>query len=369
MRSSWKRVLLSGALGAACAVGAAGRPAMPVTVAKVQGVRQSVSKRYVGNMVGVDDVSLVPRVSGVILEQRFANGDMVKKGQVLFVLEKTTYQAQHDAAKAKLAQCRAEYSFAKRNLERAVTMRKSKATSESAYDEAVRLEASSKAAVAAAEAGLLDAENNLGYTTIYAPFDGKAGKAALSPLNYVTPATGSLVSVVRLDELYVNFWISARDYLTMFNGSYAELRKHADLKIMLADDSIYRPAKPIQVVFVNNRMDKNTDTIMLRGLVANQDRKLLPDSLVTVILSRREGEEKAAVPVSAIINDGKRDYVYVVDKDNTVALRTVESGELQGSLQIINRGLAVGETVIVAGIHKAFPGGKVIPVPAEAEKK
>ncbi len=367
MRFSSKNIMMCVAATAALALGAApARPAALVNVSKVVGVKQSIAKKYMGTITGVEDVALIPRVSGVIWEQRFANGDMVKKGQVLFVLENTTYLAQRDAAKAKLAQCRAEYVFAERNLKRLTTLWNSKATSESSYEEAVRMEAATKAALAGAEAALLDAENLLSYTTITSPIDGKAGKAAVSPYNYVTPATGSLVSVVRLDQLYINFWISARDYLTMF-GSYEQLQKNADIKIMLADDTIYNA--PVKVVFLDNRIDKDTDTIRVRGLVANRDLKLIPDSLITVILSRKEGTPVPAVPVSAVMSDGKQDFVYVVDGNRKVSRRVVQFGELQGNLQVIDKGLNIGEVVVVEGTHKVYPGAAVNPVMTGAESK
>jgi RND family efflux transporter MFP subunit len=218
-----------------------------------------------------------------------------------------------------------------------------------------------RAAISAAEAALLEAENQLSYTIITAPFNGKAGKASVSPFNYVTPSSGALVSVVHLDELYVNFWVSAKDYLTMF-GSYDELKKNADIKIILADDSVY-PA-PAEVIFLDNRIDKDTDTIRIRGLVKNKDLRLIPDSLVTVILSRKEKTEVPAVPASAIMNDGKKDFVYVVTADNTVVLRPVLTGELQGNMQIIRKGLNIGDTIVTEGTHKVIPDGKskIVPV-------
>ena len=370
MRASLKSVLMCGVLGATCdAFAAVQSPPAAVNVTKVAGIRQSIAKRYVGTIDCIDSVSLVARVSGEIRKQSFASGDFVKKGQLLFELEKTTYQAQRDSAAAKLQQCEADYTAAKRNLDRAVAMHKTKATSESAFDEAVRQEASAKAAASAARAALMEAENNLSYTTIYSPIDGKAGKATYSEFNYVTPSSGELVSVARLDALYVNFWVSARDYLSMFGGSYAELQKYADVKIVLADDSVYQPPKPIKIVFIDNHMDKNTDTILVRGQVENPDSKLIPDSLVTVILARNEGKEVPAIPLSAVINDGKQDFVYVVGEGNKVIRRAVVTGELQRDMQIVKSGLAIGETVVVEGVHKIYPGATVVPVPLAAGKK
>ena len=366
MKLNCKQFIICCTLAAACSAGAAGRPAPMVNVGKAIGLKQSVSKKYVGNITATDDVDLVPRVSALIWEQRFKDGDVVKKDQVLFVLENTTYLARRDAAKAKLAQCRAEHAFAKSNLKRIKSLFNSKAASESSLEEAIRLEATSRAAIDAAQADLLDAENQLSYTTIRAPFDGKTGKAALTQFNYVTPATGSLVNVVSMAPLHVNFWISSNDFLTMF-GSFEELKKHADITIRLADNSVYN--EKAQVLFINNRVDKDTDTVMIRGIIKNADLKVMPDSLVTVTLSRKESTEMPAVPVSAVLNDGKKDFVYLVNADNTVSVRQVTTGELQGNLQIISKGLNIGDTVVVRGTQKVFPNIKIVPVAVETEKR
>ena len=376
MKFNWKKFLVCGVILAACTAAGAERPAPAVNVTKVIGVKQSITKKYIGNISAVDDVNLVARVSGKIELQNFNSGDMVKKGQLLFKLEDTTYIAQRDAAKARLAQSKAELAtrkaelvFAKKNLERLTKLWESKATSEISYEEAVRVEATTRAAVAAAEASvqaaaaaLKDAENQLSYTKIYAPFDGKAGKAAVSPFNYVTPATGTLVNVVKLTPLYVNFWISESDYMSLFGGSYSDLQKHALVKLQLADDSIY--GENAEIVFIDNKVDADTDTIRVRGLVKNADLKLIPNALVTVELSRKESNPMPAVPASAVLNNGKIDFVYVVNADNTVAIRPVVTGELQGRLQVISKGLKIGETVVTRGVHKIMPipGFKVAPV-------
>ena len=366
MKINIKKFAVLSVVAAGCAAFAAQMPATPVLVSKVSSVKQNMLKRYVGDLSAVDDVALVPRVSGVIWKQAFNNGDIVKKGQVLFVIENTTYLAQANAAKAKLAQCRAEYAFAKSNLKRLTTLRQQKAASESSFEEAVRLEASTKAAVAAAEAALLDAENNLSYTEIKSPISGKAGKAAVSEFNYVTPASGDLVTVVSLDPLYVNFSISSRDFLTMF-GSFENLKKLAVIEIVLADGSIYK--EPVEVVFMDNRVDKETDTIKMRGKVRNKDGKLLPDSLITVKLGRKENQTMAGVPVYAVMNNGKMDYVYVLGDKNIPQIRQVVLGEVQGKTQVVKEGLTVGETVVVDGTHKVRPGVPVSPVNVDVEKK
>ena len=236
MKRNWKVLLFCSVLAASsAAIAAPAAQAVPARVGEVAEITRNVSRKYIAKVSAVDDVSMVARISGVILEQKFQNGDMVKKGQELLLLEDTTYLAARNSAKAKLAQCLAEYEFAKRNLSRQQTLWKNKATSESTIDEAIRSEATAKAAVDAAKAALLDAENNLSYTKIIAPISGKTSKATYSPGNYVTPSSGTLINIVSMDEMYVNFWISMSDYMGIFGGSYDTLCKEGVAKIILAD--------------------------------------------------------------------------------------------------------------------------------------
>ena len=366
VKSCGKKLLFAGIflIGSAVVAAPAARMAESVRVGKVKMIPRELSRKYIAKISAVDDVSMVARVSGVLLEQKFANGDIVKKGQELILLEDTSYVAAQKAAKAKLEQCKAEYQFAKRNLARQQTLWKNKATSESTYDEAVRNEATCKAAVAAAEAALMDADNNLSYTRIISPITGKTSRAIYSPGNYVTPSSGTLINIVSMDEMYVNFWISMNDYLAIFGGSFEILKKEAVAKIYMADGSEFKGKS--EIVFVDNRVDKDTDTIRVRIRVRNERHLLLPDSLVTVRLSRKD-KERAAVPVSAVVNNGKIDFVYVLDAKNIPQVRQVKLGEITGNMQLILEGLKAGETVVVDGTHKVFPGAPVSPVPAKGE--
>ena len=357
-----KKIFLIGAVASLAATslfGAAERPPELVKVDRVKMVDSVISKRYVGSLIACLDVSLVPRISGIIEKKMFENGDLVKKGQLLFKLEDTTYRAQADAARAKVAQCEAEFKFATANLKRLTTLRKQNAVSESSFDEAVRLEGTSKAALAAARAALIDAENNLSYTKIVSPIDGRVGKAALSDFNYVTPGSGSLVTVVATEPVYLDFSISSRDFYRYF-GSLENIRKNAEITFALADGSKY-DQKAFHILLPDNRVDKNTDTIKIRGYFHNPDLKLIPDSLVSVYISRNSGK-KAAVSPGAVLNDGKNIFVLVVDKNNVVSRRPVVLDELNNGVQLISSGLAEGEVIVVDGTHKARPGAKVNPV-------
>ena len=355
-------ILFAGIVSALNLSAAMERPPELVKVDRVKMVDATIRKRYIGSLVGSIDVSLVPRVSGIIEKKLFENGDLVKKGQLLFQLEDTTYRAQVASAKAKVAQCEAEFKFASSNLKRVTTLRKQNAVSESAFDEAVRLEGTSKAALAAAKAALIDAENNLSYTKIYSPIDGRVGDAVLSDFNYVTPATGNLVTVVATEPVYLDFSISSRDFFKYF-GSIETIRKNAEITFALADGTMYGQ-NAFNILLPENRVDKNTDTVKIRGYFHNPDLKLIPGSLVSVYISRKLGKT-TAVPTAAVLSDGKDIYVLVLDQNNVVSRRNVVLGELNNGMQLITSGVKEGEVIVVDGTHKARPGAKVNPVFAE----
>lgn len=343
-------------------------PAMPpatVLVGEAGSIRDAAAKRYVGALKAVYDVGLPARISGVLMEQKVNHGDFVEKGQLLFVLEDTTYRAAVASARAQVAQCEAEFKYSKSNFERNDRLHKQKAVSESAYEEATRLYAANTAKLAAAKAALLDAENNLSYTKIHSPIKGRIGKCTYSPSNYVTPASGVLATVVSIDPVNADFAISERDYLSLF-GSIDAVKRDAVVKLQLADGTIY-PTEG-KIVFVDNKIDPDTDTVLIRAEFKNPDYKLIPGGLVTVQLSHRQSRELTAIPLSALLIDAKGAYVYVLDKENRIARRDVVIGSEIGGVQSVRKGLRPGETIVTDGTHKARPGSVVTPIRRGAVK-
>ncbi len=398
MKKSWKNLLIGSFMLLGVAGMSAERPPEKVVGGVVESIPVEIGRRYIGKVSAVDDVSLVARVSGTILQQCFASGDEVKKDQLLFVIEDTTYKAAVDSAKARLAQskadlkrceaevgkCKAELVrlkaeavFANKELERNKKLwkdGKDPAIAETVYDEAVRkndvavaavksMEVSivaanaaveaARATVDAAQAALDDAENNLSYTKIKAPFNGKAGIAPIGPYNYVTPASGALIYIVNMDSMNVNFWISMRDYISIFGGNFERLKNEAHVTLMLADGSEFKGEK--KIILVDNKVDKDTDTIRVRLRVKNDGMVLLPDSLVSVRISKKD-PAKTAVPASAIVTQGKQSFVYVIDENNIARIRPVVLGDMQGNKQIITSGLKDGEKIVVDGTHKVIFG-------------
>lgn len=340
-------------------------PPPAVLAGKVTVMTNTVTKKYVGMIKALFDASLVARVSGNIDDQLLPHGAFVKKDQVILQLEDTVYKAQVQAARALVAQTEAELNFAKNNFARQKKLLGQKATSETTYEDAQKVYLTTMAKLDNYKAQLIQAQDNLKYTKVRSPFDGRMGKVAMSPGNYVTPGT-MLVRVVSISPVNVDFSISSRDFLEIF-GSMDALKARAQVAMFLADGSRYPGVG--RIIYMSNSVDSSTDTIEIRASFENKEGKLIPGGLVTIRLGLLDPPKMSAVPLTAILNDRKGSYVYVIGPENRALRRDVTLGPVIGNFQLVNKGLKDGESVVTGGTNKIlFPGMPVKPVFPDSAK-
>ena len=332
-----------------------------VSVAKAVEIRELRPAKYVGSITAYSSVDVVPRITGTILKVNFEDGALVKKGQLLYELEDTTYRAKLDSARAEREQIKAEIAFAETNYKRSSRLAATNAVSQSNLDEATRLLNTNKARLAAVEAAIRDAENNFSYTRIYSPLDGRIGENLYSAGNLVTPATGKLAHIVRLSPIYVKFSLSERTFRAY--GGMKHFAERAHIRLRLADNKYY--TENGKVGFIDNRIDPKTNTITIWAEFQNRDLELIPGGFATLLLSPRLAKPAAAVLQSALIVGDKECSVLVLDKENNVVRRVVKPGSTVGDYQEILSGVSAGEMVIIDGMHKVRPGGKAEPVPVK----
>ncbi len=344
-----------------------------VTVDTVTEVAESGSRKYMGRIEAIENVSLIARVSGFLEKINFKEGDLVKKGDLLFEIEDTTYVAAVKAAEAQLKQAQAELEYAIKNYDRQSSLSTSKIVSESTMEDAVRTKALAEASVLEKEAALIDAQNNLSYTKIYAPISGRIGKSTYSVGNYVTPESSALAKIVQEAPIYVTFAITEPDFDKMF-GNAENMKKEAVIRLKTADRQYYSSKDAAgndeslgKVTLVDNTVDSSTGTIFVWATFPNSEDKLLPGGLVDVFISKKTKKALPAIPITAVMIDSTGKYVYVVGKDNVVERRNIETEEIVGGIYLIRSGLSLGETVIIDGTHKTRPGATVVPVPANAQ--
>ena len=332
-------------------------PPPSVTVAPVTLEDVNPAAEYVGHIEAIQAVEIRARVEGFLEQVNFKEGDFVKAGDVLYLIEQAPYKAKVAADKARLAQAEAELDRANRHL---VRLRAARPESIRAtdMDDAVASQLRAQAQLAEARATLTRSELDLGYTTIKAPISGRLGRTAFTKGNLVNQASGPMARIVQLDPIRVVYSISQNDLTAIQMALKDSSRKNNDPilipRIKLPNGEIYDP--PGKVDFVNNQVDTATGTIAVWAVFDNHDGLLLPGQYVTALVRECKAQMLPVIPQSAIQEDREGRYVLVVDDDNRVLQRRVKTGPVVGVMWAIESGLAAEEKVIVEGVQKVRPG-------------
>jgi membrane fusion protein, multidrug efflux system len=351
-------------------------PGSPPAVGVVRAERQQItqSDEFVGRIQAVGRVALVARVTAFLVKRFFVEGSEVKKGDLLYLLEQSPFQAQVDANKATVGQLEAQHRNAEQALERAQALLEKQAGTQSALDSALASERALAAQIAGAKAQLLQSEINLGYTEIRAPIDGKISSTAVTEGNVVSPTTGTLATLVSQDPMYVIFSISQRTGIDLRDRYAARGGFSAVvIKLRLADGRIY--GEDGQADYASPTVAENTDTITVRGVIPNAvfpgmkvgmvgARQLTDGEFVTVLLEGVQPIFVLAIPRAAVLSDQQGDYVYVVDTQNKAEIRRIQLGQSTPTTAAVTDGLKEGELVISEGLQRVRPGEAVSAGPA-----
>ncbi len=331
---------------------------------KVSSLEDHEVRHYTGQVVSKATVNIVARVSGEILEIGFHDGEMVQAGQLLYRLDPVQYEAAVKGAEANIEKCRAELDYAQSNFDRIHLLYQKQASSLDMMESAKSTLGAARAALMSAEAELIKAKDDLKNTVITAPHEGVAGVTAFTRGNYVTPSSGTLLTIIQLQPIRVRFSISSADLLSMFGG-HQDLLENGSVEIKLQDGSTFGEKGGIELL--NNEVNPKTDAIQIYAAFPNRERKLMAGGTLSVKLSRKNGKFLPAVSPSALMYDTDGSYVYVLDSGNKVEKRYVTPGNATPESQLIKEGLSEGETVVAKGTHKVLPGMTVTPDYGEKE--
>ena len=334
-------------------------PAPMVNVGKASETDYNPIRHYNGRILSTEAVAIVPQVSGQIVEVAFKEGDIVKKGDLLYRIDDVRYAAAVASAKATVAQAKATADYAEKTFERTKTLLEKKVASNDEMDAATSELTTSKAALEAAEAALISAKDNLEHCRITAPITGKIGVNAFTAGNYVTPATPPLTTIVQQDPLRVSFPTSNRDFLRFF-GSEEKLRSNFTINIRLANNAAYGHEGKVE--FLGNKANASTDTLTVFASIPNPDGVLLPGATVAVELQAKKVASSVVVPLPAVLHDKKGSYVWVVDGNNVASRRDIIAGGTTEAYQVVLSGLKANELIVTSGTHKVVPGKAIAPV-------
>jgi membrane fusion protein (multidrug efflux system) len=335
-------------------------PPPAVGVAPVVEREITPSMEFVGRVEAIDAVDLVARVNGFLTERSFAEGAMVKAGDLLFRIEREPYEANVVARQADVERTTATLTNARLQRERIEPLIERGGATRAQLDAAVAAEQEARAARDAAQAALQRAEIELGYTEIHAPFDGRIGRVAFAEGAVVGPSSGPLARLVRIDPIYVNIPVNDRTMLAVrrMDERSDQFRPY----VRLADGSMIE--EPGRFEFFDPEVDQTTDTVRVRATFENGSELLLPGQFVTVVSRATAPEVETVVPQVAVQQDQAGRFVLVVTPDNEVQLARVELGARVDTDWIVESGLQTGQQVIVEGVQKARPGMRVQPSPA-----
>jgi RND family efflux transporter MFP subunit len=356
---------LSGCKSEARDANAAAPPQVSVAAALERNVTEW--DEFTGRLEAIESVEVRPRVTGYIDTVNFQEGSVVKKGDLLFVIDQRPYRAQLDKARAELTRATAGLELAKSDVTRSEKLLAIKAVSQEEYDQRINASREAQANVGAARAAAETARLDFEFTRVTAPISGRVSKAFVTAGNLVTGGSSAatlLTTVVSVDPIYVSFDGDEQVYL-----KYAELARRGErsssrdaanpVQMGLANEDGYPHTGAM--TFVDNQVDPRTGTIRARAKFDNKDGYFTPGLFARVKLLGHNSYKAVLVDDRAIGTDQSQKFVYVVDASNTITYRTVKVGRLQDGLRIVNQGLTAGETVVVNGLQRVRPGAVVKP--------
>jgi multidrug efflux system membrane fusion protein len=341
--------------GGAVVAAPSGPPAMPVPVVAVIKRTIPVSLEYSARTESIREVSLQAKVAGYIRSQPTADGADVKEGDLLYKIDDRDYQATLDQAKAQSQRDTAAHDYAKSNFNRGDELNKSGFLAKDSFDQRASTLGQSEAALAMDSAAIRNAEINVGYTEIRAPFTGRLGRNR-APVGTLVGGSGfTLNTLVQLDPLYVTFNPSERDL--------ADIQKARGARRLIAEVSV--PDDPTaysgELSFIDNTVDRTTGTITARATVPNPKFTLLPGQYVRVRLHVRDEPDALLVPQAALGSSQLGKYVYVVGAGSKAEQKIVSLGPVSGDAVSVT-GLSENDQVITGNLQKIGPGSPVAPI-------
>jgi len=311
------------------------------------------NREYVGRVEAIDSVDLVARVSGYLESIHFTEGRSVKAGDLMFTIEKDRFLAEIESRKGTVSQIEANLIEAEKYLRRLQSANR-ESVPEKDIESAQRDVDFYSAQLGTAKANLELAEIELDYATVRAPMSGRVTKKHYSVGDYVGPNSGTIVTIVQFDPIRAVCSLSEVEYLNMMQHSGSSPEKIFRPALRLPNGNLYSGNGRWD--FANTAIDPSTGTISLRSRYSNPDGLLIPGGYVTVVMSPVKKETLPVVPQAAVNENKEGSFVYVVGENNIAEMRFIKKRSVLGTDWIVEKGIRVGETVIVEGVQKVRPG-------------
>jgi membrane fusion protein, multidrug efflux system len=350
-------------------------PPPVVTVTQVTQKEVQDWDEYTGRLSPIGSVEVRPRVSGYITEIKFEDGDEVKKGQPLFIIDPRPYQADFDKANGADQESEAAIKLASAEFERAKQLREKGVLSATDFDQKAASYQQALGALQSARSAVESAKLDLEFCTVTAPIDGRASKANVTVGNLVSAdSTTPLTTIVSTNPIYAYANVDERSllrYLRYYRERNTTPEDTEKLKVPiqlgLQDESGYPHTGYID--FLDNRVDPATGTITLRGIFDSDNFLLAPGLFVRVKIPSGDPYEALLVPQRAVASSQGQKYLVAVGNGNIASIQPVKTGRIFDGMEVITEGAKAGETIVVDGLLKVRPGQTVDPRPLGSESE
>lgn len=319
-----------------------------------------------GRVVSQYRVDILARIAGYLQKSYFKEGDYVKEGQILFLIEPTEYLNALNTAAANVKNLRAQLDYAEKQLVRASELVKKDYIAKAKYDQILSQRDSLRAQLASAQVQYNDANRNYGYTTVKSPVNGKIGIINVTVGNYVTPQSGALTTINSTNPIYVTFPLDSKDFQAIAESDKSD-NTNRKVELIMSNGNKYR-FTGVQD-FQDNKVDISTGTVTLRATFENPDNALIHGDFVTVKLYANKPTNVPVVPVVAVLENQAGKYVYKIDEKNLPQLTYIKTAEQKDDYWIVTDGVKKGDKIVIEGIQKVVPGMPVTIVSKEEMKK
>jgi RND family efflux transporter MFP subunit len=339
-------------------------PPPPVTVATPIDKEIVEWDDYTGRTEAVESVDVRPRVSGYIDQIRFKDGQLVKPGDVLFVIDQRPYQHVLDQDKASLRKADAQRALKEANFARAQKLFQNKVTSKEEYDTSVAERNQAVAELAQAQAAVNSAQLNMDFTEVKSPILGRISRQLVTRGNLVQADSTVLTKVVSVDPIYAYFSIDERTVQKYYNqiqrGELPDPRaSHMPVYLQLEGETDF-PHEGV-IDFFDNTYNAATGTLQIRGTFKNDNGSIYPNAFVRLRIAGTPKHKAILISDRAVASDQGQKFVLVVDNNNVVQVRPVELGPVLDGLRVVRKGVGIDDRIIINGLVNARPGTKVTP--------
>lgn len=329
----------------------------------------NIKSELPGRALAFEIAEIRPQVGGIIIKRNFVEGDKVSKGESLYQIDPAPLQARLDSAKGALAKAQATANNVRLTLNRQSALIKSNYVSRQDYDTTRTQLNEAQANVAVAKADLEQATINLRYANVTSPIDGISGKSSVTVGALVTAnQENALVTVQRLDPIYVDLTQSVQDFLRLkeekANGQIAQQQGKIPVELMLENGKPYRHTGTLE--FSDPAVDETTGSVTLRAVFPNPEGEILPGIYVTALLDEGSQQNVLMVPQQGIThNEQGKATALILDQENVVQLREINAVKAVGNQWLVTAGLRPGDRVIVSGLQRIRPGIKARVLPSK----